>query len=140
MTTSQPAAAPVADSRGLTAAGAVVVALVLGVVGATYDVATGSGLGTAFAVCFVAGCAIAALRVHREDLVAAVVMPPLVYLLLALLSGLAERDVSSGGFVTSQALELFNALVLGAPTLMAATAAAGVVAAARALSREQRAA
>ena len=128
----------VADRRGLTAAGAVAVALVLGLAGGTYDVVTGRGLREVFAVCFVAGCGLAALLVHREDLKAAVVMPPLVYVALALVGGAVERTVGSGSFLTRQALELVNALVLGAPVLAAATGLALVVAGARGLSGRAR--
>lgn len=122
------AAASVGDRRGLTATGAVAVALTLGIAGGAIDVLTGPGLREAFAVCFVTGCLLAALLVHREDLVAAVVMPPLVYVVLALIGGAVERTATSGSFLTQQALELVNALVLGAPVLMAATGAALVVA------------
>ena len=118
----------VGDRRGLTAAGAVAVALLLGILGGAVDVATGSGLREVFAVSFVSGCALAAGTVHREDLVASVVMPPLVYVVLALLAGLVERTGGGGSFLTQQALELANALILGAPVLMAATLAAGAVA------------
>jgi hypothetical protein len=121
----------VGDRRGLTATGAVVLALALGVAGGAVDVMTGSGLRTVFAVCFVAGCVLAALTVHREDLVAAVVMPPLVYVVLAVLAGLVERSSASGSFLVQQVLELASALVLGAPVLMAATGAALLVALAR---------
>jgi hypothetical protein len=69
--------------------------------------------------------------VHREDLVATVVMPPLVYVVLALLGGAVERTMGSGSFLTQQALELANALVLGAPVLAAGTLAALVVAVVR---------
>ncbi len=120
--------ASVGDRRGLTATGAVAVALGLGLVGGAVDVFTGPGLREVFAVCFVVGCVIAALTVHREDLVAAVVMPPLVYVVLALIGGAVERTAGPGSFLTQQALELVNALVLGAPVLLAATGAALVVA------------
>lgn len=123
-----PVGAHVGDRRGLTATGAVALALGLGIVGGAIDVLTGPGLRTVFAVCFVAGCLIAAITVHREDLVAAVVMPPLVYVVLALIGGAVERTATTGSFLTQQALELVNALVLGAPVLLAATAAALVVA------------
>lgn len=121
----------VGDRRGLTATGAVALALLLGMVGGAYDVVTGPGLRTVFAVCFVTGCVAAAATVHREDLRAAVVMPPLVYVALALLGSAAERAGEPGSFVTQQALELVNALVLGAPVLMTATALALLVAVAR---------
>jgi hypothetical protein len=47
---------------------------------------------------------------------------------LVLLGGAVERTAVVGSFLTQQALELVNALVLGAPVLLAATGAAFVVA------------
>ena len=126
-----PAGASVGDRRGLTATGAVAVALLLGIVGGAIDVATGPGLREVFAVTFVTGCVLAALTVHREDLVAAVVMPPIVYVVLALIGGAVERTAMPGSFLTQQAIELVNALVLGAPVLLTATGAALLVAVAR---------
>ena len=123
-----PAGASIGDRRGLTATGAVVVALVLGLAGGAVDVLTGSGLREVFAVGFVTGCVLAALTVHREDLVAVVVMPPLVYAVLVLSGGAVEKTATSGSFLSRQVIELANALILGAPVLMAATGAALVVA------------
>jgi hypothetical protein len=114
----------VGDRHGLTALGAVVVALALSLLGGAWDVATGPGLRTVFAVFFVLGCAVAAAGVRRRDLRAAVVMPPLVYAALALLAGTVERAGDPGSFLTRQALELATALVLGAPVLLLATALA----------------
>jgi hypothetical protein len=124
----------VVDRRGLTAVGAVSVALVLGAAGGLIDVLTGPGLRTAFAICFVVGCAFAALRVHREDLVAAVVMPPLVYVVLALIAGAFSQTAAVGGWMTRQALELATSLVLGAPVLLTATGIAFAVAAVRGIA------
>ncbi len=129
----------VGDRRGLTATGAVCIALVLGLGGATYDVLTGPGLRLVFALAFITGCALAALLVHREDLKAAVVMPPLVYVVLAFIGGALERTSGAGSFLTTQALEMANALVLGAPVLLAATGLALVIAAVRTLSSRGRA-
>jgi len=123
-----PAGASVGDRRGLTATGAVALALLLGLLGGAFDVVTGPGLREVFAVSFVAGCGLAALTVHREDLLAAVVMPPLVYVVLVLLGGVIERTASSGSFLVQQAIELVNALVVGAPVLLAATGLALLVA------------
>lgn len=117
----RPAIPPLGRRRGLTAAGAVLLALLLGTVGATIDVLTGQGLRTVFAVCFIAGCALAAAWVHREDLVAAVVMPPLLYVAIALGAGLFSRSGTGGSWLSQQALELTAALVLGAPVLLTAT-------------------
>lgn len=116
------------DRRGLTATGGVLVALLLGLAGGAIDLLTGSGLREGFAVGFVTGCVAAALSVHREDLMASIVMPPLLYVVLALGAGIAQGSGGSGSFLRRQALELVNALVIGAPILMAATGAALVVA------------
>ena len=121
----------VVDRRGLTAAGAVALALLIGGAGGLVDVLTGPGLRTVFAICFVIGCALAAFTVHREDLVAAVVMPPLVYVVLALVAGAFSETVAPGSWMTRQALELASALVLGAPVLLTATGVAFVIALAR---------
>lgn len=122
------------DRRGLTATGAVALALLIGIAGGAFDVLTGSGLREVFAVSFVTGSVLAAILVHREDLVAAVIMPPLVYVVLVLIGGAVERTAASGSFATRQAIELVNALVLGAPVLIAATAAAALVALVRTLA------
>jgi hypothetical protein len=120
-----------ADRRGLSAAGGVVLSVLLGVGGAAYDVLTGSGLRFGFAAGFVAGCVLTALLVHREDLGAAVVMPPLVYVALSLGIGAVARTAASGSLLLQQALELVNAVVLGAPVLLLGTGAAALVSGAR---------
>lgn len=127
-----PAGAHVADRRGLTATGAVTIALALGVAGAVVDVNTGRGLRTAFALCFIVGSALAALLVHREDLKASVIMPPLTYCVLALIGAAIGHTEAAGSFVKTQGLELVSALVLGAPVLYIATGLALVIAAIRA--------
>lgn len=113
-------------------------ALLLGTIGGAYDVVTGPGLRTVFGVFFVAGCVAAAATVHREDLRAAVVMPPLVYVALALLGSAVERAGDPGSFVTRQAVELVHALVVGAPVLLTATALALLVAVGRDLRSRGR--
>lgn len=127
-----PAGAHVADRRGLTATGAVTLALTLGVIGALIDVNTGRGLRTVFAICFIAGSALAAMLVHREDLKASVIMPPLTYCVLALIGAGLGRTSAAGSFIKTQGLELVSALVLGAPVLYAATFLALLIAAIRA--------
>ena len=121
------------DRRGLSVTGAVVLVLLLGGAGAAYDVVLGSGLGLVFGICFVVGCALAALLVHRTDLKAAVVLPPLVYVVLAVAGNAADGASDTGGFLADQALALLNAVVLGAPTLVGGTLAAAVLAALRGL-------
>jgi hypothetical protein len=123
---------PVADSRGLTASGAVALALCSGVFGGAIDVITGSGLRGAFAFFFALGCGAAAWKVHREDLVAAVVIPPLAYLALTAGAALFRRTTVGGSFLRQQVYELFDGLILGAPKLLLATACAAAVAVVRA--------
>lgn len=129
-----PAGAHVADRRGLTATGAVTVAVALGLLGAVIDVSTGRGLRTLFAICFVLGSALATLLVHREDLKAAVVMPPLTYCAVAFLGGVLSNATADGSFLKQQGLELLTSLVIGAPVLFAATGAALVIALVRGMT------
>jgi len=134
MPTSRPHHAPssyLADRRGLTATGAAAVALGFGGLGGVIDVVTGSGLRTTFAVLFVLGCALAAYKVHREDLLAAVVIPPLAYVALAVVANLGSRTTVGGSFLKQQVLELLAALITKAPALLLATGVAAVIALAR---------
>jgi hypothetical protein len=123
-----PAGAHVADKRGLTAFGAVTIAMGLGLLGGTIDVITGPGLRTVFTVFFVLGCALAAVLVHREDLLATVVMPPLLYVALALFAAGVEFSGVTGGWLSHQISETVTALILGTWTLVSAVAAAAIVA------------
>jgi hypothetical protein len=132
------AAHVVADRRGLTAAGAVAIALVLGVVGAAIDVKTGHGLRTVFAVCFVGGSAVAAVLVHREDLRAAVVIPPFTYCALAVIGGFLGSTKVAGSFVTKEGVALLDALILRAPVLFVATGAALAIALVRKVREPRR--
>jgi hypothetical protein len=100
-------------------------------------VQTGRGLRTVFAVLFVIGCALAALLVHREDLKAVIVMPPLVYCVLALVGAAIGQTQVAGSWIKTQGLELVSALITGAPVLYTATGAALVIALVRARRARQ---
>ena len=132
------AATRLADRRGLTAAGAAVVMFAVGLVGGVVDVLTGPGLRLVFAICFVLGCALAALLVHREHLRPVVVMPPLVYAALALGASTAEGWGDGGSFLRTQLLELANALVLRAPVLLLGFLVVLLLAVARGGARRRR--
>jgi len=108
--------------------------LLCGLAGAV-DVLTGQGLREAFAIGFLSACLLSAISVHREDLAAVVVIPPLVYAASVLVAGLAEGGGSNGSVLLHQAIELFNGLVLGAPVLVGGTAMAAVVALIRRAAR-----
>ena len=136
----QEAAGPagiVLDRRGLTAFGAVLLIFALGALGGAYDLASGTGLRRVFAVCFVLGCALAALAVHREDLRAVVVMPPLIYLALSGGAALLQH-ARTGSLLTQQALEFANTVVLSAPVLLIGTAVAAVLAVVRWIAGRNR--
>ncbi|MEP7055204.1 MAG: DUF6542 domain-containing protein [Actinomycetota bacterium] len=127
-----------ADRRGITATGAVAIAIVMGVVGGAIDVASGRGLRLVFAVFFFIGCAAAAALIHREDLLAAVVIPPLAYLALALLAGAVRVNGVGGSLLRRQVSELYDALIVSFPALFYATAAAATVALVRWIARGRR--
>jgi hypothetical protein len=114
------------SARGLTGPGVALVLLAASVVGAVIDTTVGDDLGPFFAVLFVASSLYAATQVRRADLFAAVIAPPLVFLLVV---GVHEVLAPTGN---SRALidlvgDLVSALALGAPTLWAGTAVAAAV-------------
>jgi len=115
------AAAPLADRQGLTAAGGVVAASVVGLAGVAIDSLISRGLGVVFAVFFVLGCGLAALAVHRRDLPAMVRMPPLLYVELIVVEG-SIAGSGEGSWLTRQALNVVTALTGGFPILLAAMA------------------
>jgi hypothetical protein len=124
--------------RGLSGAAVVVLALVVGLAGVVYDLLTRPGLGLVFAVCFVTGCVLAALLARRGSLGVVAVMPPLVYVVLALVAGLTTSTSGAGSFVVRQGLTLFTTLVLQAPALLLGTGLAVVIALLRGLGRSRR--
>ena len=111
----------VVDKRGLTAFGGASIAVGFGLLGAIIDVSTGSGLRAVFSVMFVLGCVLSAALVHREDLLAAVIMPPLVYMALAFVGASFQHSNITGGWFRQQTIEMASSLVLDAPTLILAT-------------------
>lgn len=121
----------VGRSRGLLALPAVLVAVVVSLLGGALDEATGRGFGLIFSVSFAVGCVLAALLVRRDSLLPVVATPPLLYAALALGAGLAR------GLRTPrlQGLELFTALLVGAPTLVGTTVLVMLIALVRRLVR-----
>lgn len=116
------------NGRGLTTAGAVLLASCLGLAGVALDVATGTGLRMAFALCFVLGCVLAAAVVHHEDLMAALLMPPLLFVVLAAVGSVLDGGGAVGSWFTRRTLDVVTAMVTDAPVLFVAMAAVvGVV-------------
>jgi hypothetical protein len=113
----------------LTAAGGAVLLTAAAALGAGIDLASGSGLRAAFAVLFVGASFLVATRVHREDLLAAMVMPPLVYAVITVIAAYAQPP--GGGIehgLRQRAIDIGTTLVLTAPVLLAVTALAVFVA------------
>ena len=111
---------------GLTAPGVAVIVLGASALGAVIDSIVRGDLGTFFAIMFVASSVYAATQVRRRDLLAAVIVPPLVFLTIL---GVHELVSPTG---TSRALidlvgDLVSTLALNAPTLWLGTGAAAVI-------------
>lgn len=105
------------DARGLSAAGAVLLGFALGLAGAVVDVSTGTGLRTAFAICFLLGCIGATTLVHHEDLMATVVMPPLLFVVLAAVASVLDKGGGAGSWLTRRVFDVVTTMVTSAPVL-----------------------
>lgn len=125
-------AAPAARSGpALTGPGAVLVLVGIAAVAGVVDVVAGDSLRLVFSGGLVLGAVVAALLVSRRDLLTVVFAPPLVYLAASLVAVLLGRGEGGGDLIDVAT----SWLVYGFPAMAAATAAAGLVAAARAARR-----
>lgn len=106
-------------------------AFALGLLGGVLDIMASPGLGVGFAITFVAGCLLAALMVHREDLLAVMLMPPLLYLALVLISTAVVPTPGGGDQANALLVGLVDAVVVSAPVLFLASGGAFLVAALR---------
>ena len=112
-----------ADRRGLTGLGAVALVLGLTAIAAAIDGhRSGNGLSWFFGAIFVIACVSAALTAHAEDMGAVAILPPLAYVLGALVCAFFRPSVTGVGFVHQIANELLIAMLLGAPALFVAEA------------------
>jgi hypothetical protein len=121
---------PLGDHRGLTGAGALVLLLAFGILGAVLDRLLGHELWVMFSVCFLAAVLINALRIHLEDLAASIVLVPLAYAAVGGLISLAA-GVGSGEALKQQVARAAGVLVFGAPILLLAVIVAAAIATAR---------
>ena len=109
--------------HGLTAPGVAVVVLAGSLVGLLIDAFTIDS-GTIFGVAYVASCVYAALQVRRRDLLAAVVVPPLVFLVLTVGELLFN---GTGGGLSDRVLDLVSELATHAPALWTGTVLAAII-------------
>jgi len=120
-----------ADGRGLTGVGGVLLAACLGLVGLLLGIATGNPVGTAFAVCFVAGCAAAAVLIRHEGLLTAVLLPPLLFVTLAAIASVLDGSRVGASWLVRRGLDIVTAVVTQAPVLFTAVLAVVAIAALR---------
>ncbi len=123
---------PLGDARGLTAAGCGVLLFVLGFVGALFDLFAGHDLWVFFGIGFIGAAALCAGRAHAEDLAATIVLPPLVYAVIAFIfTVINPRSGSHAGGSRQFIIDLGGELVFSAPILLAATVLALAISTAR---------
>lgn len=109
----------------LTGIGAILVMVVAATLGTVTDLLLGPGLGTATMIMLAVGATVAAWLVRRRNLFSVVIAPPLVYLLLTVVTTLLTSDL--GVLLTGLAAPL----VYGFPAMAIATALTILVASIR---------
>jgi hypothetical protein len=133
--TGKPATRPAKDAKarvqrgsvpGLTAAGVAVIVLGASALGAVIDSIVRSDLGPVFAIMFIASSVYAATQVRRRDLLAAVIVPPLVFLTVLGVHELISPTGASRAMIDLTG-DLVSTLALNAPTLWIGTGAAAVI-------------
>jgi hypothetical protein len=123
---------PLGDARGLTAAGCAVMLLLLGFVGALLDLFVGHDLWVFFGIMFIGAAALSTGRAHAEDLGATIVLPPLVYFVIAFIFTIINpRSGTHTGGSRQFAIDLGGELVFSAPILLIATVVSLALAIAR---------
>jgi len=125
------------DRRGLTATGALLLALLLTGAGAVLDAVVGQRqLWLLFTIGFVLSSGLCAQRVHREDLGTSVLLPPIVYAVVVAVAAYGGSRSSSG--LRQQVLDASTAMILHTPILLGGTLLAAVVALRRGASYRRR--
>jgi hypothetical protein len=107
--------------RGLTALGTALVVLVVGGLGAVIDSVAFGSLTYGFAILFVGACMLVAVRVHTDDLIGVVIMPPLVYALITIGVGYLDPSTGDGSSgLRNNAIDIGSEMILHAPILLTA--------------------
>lgn len=112
------------SEAGLTAPGVAVVVLAATLVGVLVDRFTVDS-GVVFGVAYVASCIYVALQVRRRDLLAAVVVPPLVFFVLT--TARALFDPGASHTTSARMLTVASDLATLAPALWIGTALAALI-------------
>ena len=106
--------------RGLTYSGVAVVVISVTVLVAFADALINDKLGIITGVALAVSSIYAAVTVRRADIWAAVVMPPIAFLVAALTAGQLTLD-SSGSLLIREAYMLFRTLAVNAPWILGTT-------------------
>lgn len=106
--------------RGLTYSGVAVVVISVTVLVAFADALINDKLGIITGVALAVSSIYAAITVRRADIWAAVVMPPIAFLVAALTAGQLTLD-SSGSLLIREAYMLFRTLAVNAPWILGTT-------------------
>lgn len=106
--------------RGLTYSGVAVVVIAVTVLVAFADALINDKLGVITGVALAVSSIYAAVTVRRADIWAAVVVPPLAFLVAALTAGQLTLD-SSGSLLIREAYMLFRTLAVNAPWIIGTT-------------------
>jgi hypothetical protein len=127
----RPGGGPLGDRRGLTPAGALVLLLALGALGAILDRVLGHELWVCFSVAFVAAVLLTSARIHLEDLAASVVLVPIAYGAVAFVTSLVAQ-LGSSSPLKQHLVSAAGVMVLSAPVLVVSVLVAAVIALGRA--------
>lgn len=117
----------VEHQRGMRGFAAALFAFLVAAVGGTIDGIRVGGLGTIFAACLIGGTAIAALAVRRASVLWVVLAPPLICVVVALVSVVASSH-SAVGLAADY-------LTHGFPTIAIAVAVGAAIAAIRLIAK-----
>ena len=109
---------------GLTTPGAVLVGALLMGVGAMADLTFGGSLGVGFETMFVIGSMAMAMTLRVRSLASAVIAPPLLFALAAMLAAKLSGDVQGS---RALAFDTATSLALSAPVVFGGTALAATV-------------
>jgi hypothetical protein len=110
----------VQGGRGLTYSGVAVVVISVTVLVAFADALINNKLGIITGVALAVSSIYTAITVRRADIWAAVVMPPIAFLVAALTAGQLTLD-SSGSLLIREAYMLFRTLAVNAPWILGTT-------------------
>jgi hypothetical protein len=112
---------------------------VFGFAGALLDLIAGHDLWVMFGIGFIGAAAVCSLRCHAEDLAATIVLPPLIYFVMAFIFTLIHpRSGTHSGGSRQFLIDLGGELVFSAPILLAATLVALGLATARGRASARR--